>query len=110
MSPNSACEWKSLSPTLEVLSDKYAYRYVESLPNKVVAFRYYLRSFTFSRTVVFWHKNYASPEDALKAAKYWLIRYEELERAPSDEGEAYKYNLALNLFLEPSPETLREAW
>ena len=98
--------WRQNTDTLHVLSDKYAWRFVQELEHRCTAVKFYPATATYSDRVAFWYKNYASREDAISAAKIWLMRGE-LEKAPS-KPETYK--LAAGTYIEPEPELEQRRW
>jgi len=104
---NDANGWRRTSPSLEVLCDKYAWRYVESLQNMCTAFLFYPNSGRFGETVVFVYSDYRSPEDAVKAAKLWTMNRDVLEKAPD---ENFSYQLAPGRCVETEPYIFRQAW
>ena len=66
--------WKKSTGTLHVLDDKYAMRFVEELDCRCTAVTFFLGTATFSDTVAFWYRDYASRSEAVRAAKAWLMR------------------------------------
>lgn len=87
--------WRKLTPTLEVLEDRYAYRYIEAATYVCYAFVYHLESYQMSDTVVFCYDDYITPADAINAAKAWTLRRDSLEREaevlPFTPKTSYKY-------------------
>ncbi len=86
--------------------DKYAIRYIDIFEYRCEAFKFYWGTATYSDKVAFWYKDYATPQDAIKAARKWVLRGE-LEREPD---EVIFYALANGLYSEPSPELVKARW
>ena len=89
------------------LQDKYAIRYIDILDHRCEAFKFYWSTATYSDTVAFWFKDYSTPQDAVNAAKLWLLRGE-LEHSP--EEEPIVFNLASGLYVQPKPEMVKPGW
>lgn len=104
--PRNPLKWRDLTETIEILEDKYSWRYVERLAHRCTVWQFYLGTATFSETRCHWYRDYASPDDAIKAAKRSVAERGELERSVLLES----YQLADGLWIEPSPQVERPGW
>ena len=101
-------DWRMLE-YYEIFEDKYAWRYVHRYDHRVEAYKFYLGSCRYSDTMAFWYKDYASPEDAVIAAKLWCCRGE-LERLPDSMDEYTILNLAPDLYRQVDPSVVKRGW
>ena len=88
------------------LKDKYAIRYLDTFLYRCEVFKFYFATATYSDTVAFWYEDYATPEDAVRAAKRWLLQGE-LERTPPNESNV---RLASGLTEQPKPTLIKVGW
>lgn len=102
-------KWKKNTNSLHVLVDKYAYRYVEELDHRCIAYKFHLGTATYSDTISFWYSDYATPEDAVKAAKVSLM-WGELEKSLDAEEEKYLTNINLAGNNHPLPQLESRGW
>jgi len=101
-------DWRKMSHGNSLMfSDNYSIRYIEICEYRSEAFKYHLSSCQYSDRVAFWNKHYATPEDAIIAAKQWLLRGELSKEPATREGT---YRLASGLFRQPSPELVAQGW
>ena len=100
-------DWRFLADGSQVFVDKYASRFVRQLKYRTIAFKFYEMSFKYSDTVAFWHEHYASPEDAVNAAKLWCFWHGEAEREPETQCT---FRLADGLLRQPEPEIEKNGW
>lgn len=83
--------WHQTHPTIQTwaLCDKYEWRLIDILANRVEACVFFLETCVVSETLAFWYDQYAAPNDAIKAAKYWAQNRGMLEYPCEDLGKVH---------------------